>query len=435
MESKRFRQAIDARLMQLEVSKEMEMRLLSPKRSAQGKRVRLGRAVLAVCLCVLAAVPALAATSPGFRDLLRMLGTQTTQMLRPVELVSKSNGIRMEVIAAMNDDESLVAYISMHDTKGGKLNGDVDLYNYSITGMHTFGYDAVAYDDEQAAILRIMGGGGERMNGRKVTLRVDSFLSGRRVLDTFDAGVDLAKLQAAQSTLLSDMDSVNSYGGKWHEDPDNREDIHVLRQDQQNLPLPGVDFAAISGIGMVDGRLHVQVKWPQKRMKNEHIDDHGGFYLENANGECIYPDGVSFVQGGIAYSEDIFDISEPSGYRLYGYGFTTNDRYIQGEWQVTFQADAVKEPKRIDAHMDLGSARITSASLSPMGVALWGTGKAWPQDMKLAVTLKNGSLLPLDAMYDHSDEGALLRKYIPTGGLLDPEEVASIAINGITLAP
>jgi len=41
-----------------------------------------------------------------------MVAPEITQFLQPIEMISKSNDIKMKVIAAMNDEDTAVVYHS-----------------------------------------------------------------------------------------------------------------------------------------------------------------------------------------------------------------------------------------------------------------------------------------------------------------------------------
>lgn len=436
MTNKEIRRAIDARLSLLTVSKEMEGRILSRNRKRNPRKLRPALVAMAACLCVLLAIPALAAAIPGFRKFLGAIRSDVVQLLQPVELASESSGIRMEVLAAMNDDESVVAYITMRDISGGQMNGKVDLYDYHISGLNIFTHSSIAQADPQTALLRIVGHGGSGMDGRKVTLQVDSFLSGTRVLDAFDTEVDLSQLSSLQGTSLMGLDEVNGGGGEELEAYLAGQDSLVLAPGQQRIPLPGADFAVISGIGILDGKLHMQVMWPEKLKRNEHIDDHGWFYLENDAGKRIPSScAIYFRHKGIAYTENIFATDNPAGYRLYADLLTTNERFVRGDWQVTFPVNAVKAPQTIRTDLELGGVHITSMSLSPLGVTLTGTGEAWPEEMKVAVLLKGGGEVALESVVDQNNDGAVLRKYLPGEKPLETEDVEAVLINGVAYRP
>ena len=108
-------------------------------------------------------------------------------MLQPIEISSESDGIKMEVVAAMNDNEMAVIYVTLQDLTSNRIDETLDLYDYSLTGAHMFNSRIVDYDEKNTATLRIQGNGGESLTDRKMNFRITSFLSDKQ---TFEVAVD-----------------------------------------------------------------------------------------------------------------------------------------------------------------------------------------------------------------------------------------------------
>ena len=81
----------------------------------------------------------------------------------------------------------------------------------------------------------------------------------------------------------------------------------VPGDEEASFPVKGID---LTGVGYVDGKLHVQMQ-----MKNS-LDNsnHGYFYLKDADGNRVLSRySFSFRQmkeqeGQISYCEDVFDV-------------------------------------------------------------------------------------------------------------------------------
>jgi hypothetical protein len=102
-------------------------------------------------------------------------------MLQPIEIISESDGIKMEVVAAMNDIEMAVIYVTLQDITGGRIDETLDLYDYSISGAQMFNSQIVDYDEiTNTATLRIQRNGGKNLNNRKVNFHIRSFLSDKQ---------------------------------------------------------------------------------------------------------------------------------------------------------------------------------------------------------------------------------------------------------------
>jgi len=67
--------------------------------------------IIAACLCLIFAVPVFAATAPSFTALLSKLGPKYKNQLQSINIVSENNGIKMEVVASMNDGETVIIYL------------------------------------------------------------------------------------------------------------------------------------------------------------------------------------------------------------------------------------------------------------------------------------------------------------------------------------
>ena len=102
-----------------------------------------------------------------------------------------------------------------------------------------------------------------------------------------------------------------------------------------DFPIEGVK---LTGIGYVEGKLHIQ--YAVENALNS--DNHGFFFLQDEAGETLEEAGsVSFYEGSgkkrIDYRDSVFLIpqEELQDYRLYG-DFVISEGFHEGNWQVTF---------------------------------------------------------------------------------------------------
>ena len=107
--------------------------------------------------------------------------------------------------------------------------------------------------------------------------------------------------------------------------------------------LAGVEdvFSMITGLGYVDGKLHIQLYTPERHT----LDFHASLYLTNDEGTVIY--GSAVYRGGYSgdpvqdreadYIDYVFDVpkEELSKYTLQGdfYGYQIR---VDGNWSITF---------------------------------------------------------------------------------------------------
>lgn len=104
-------------------------------------------------------------------------------LLQPIGVISEDNGIKMEVVAAMNDDEMVVVYSTMQDLIDDRIDETLDIYDHFFSGARKFNIQVVDYDEStKTATLRMQANGGKKLSGKKVRFRIDSFLSDKKYL-------------------------------------------------------------------------------------------------------------------------------------------------------------------------------------------------------------------------------------------------------------
>lgn len=396
---------------------------------------------LAVCLCLMLSVGVMAATIPSFRNLLSIVTPDIALMLQPVEISSEDNGIKMEVVAAMNDDEMAVIYVTMQDLLGNRIDETLDIYQYSLTGARTFNCQIVNYDEKtKTATLRMEANGGEKLNGKKVSFRIDSFLSDKLIFDGIETGVNLSKVATTNNsqTIPLDMNNIPGGGGDLLEEFNSQGTVKILKTDQMKLTLPKVDFVHISNIGYIDDRLHIQTKWV-----GDGIDDHGYFYFVDTLGNRIdiYPSNIYFgvdesgnTNYGHDYQEYIFDVDNINlnELKLMGH-FVSNGNYTKGGWETTFKIQSVGEEKKTDYNIKFDTWVTNSISVSPMGITLAGSGETKNlEEISISANMVDGSVQTFDSVRSYSDNGKVKLKYVSPLPL-DVSNVQSVNVNEIII--
>ena len=111
--------------------------------------------------------------------------------------------------------------------------------------------------------------------------------------------------------------------------------VLVPQPADPDFPIEGVK---LTGIGYVEGKLHIQYA-VENALNN---DNHGSFFLQNEAGEMLQEAGsISFYEESgkkrIDYRDSVFLIpqEELQNYRLYG-DFVISEGFHEGNWQVTF---------------------------------------------------------------------------------------------------
>lgn len=368
-----------------------------PKRTMN----RLILVVVTMCVCISISITVLAANGMLFN-----IAPQLAQFLQPINLECENNGIKMNVLAAMNDDETAVVYLTFQDIESNRVDKTVDLYNYSILGYRAFTHELVKYDEQtKTATIRLLANGGEKLNGKKITLHLNSFLSGKQVYNNVQLPINLQDANNNVPDLPLDFNNISGGGGE----------IQKLKQQgtmQVLTPKSHSDkFVGISAIGYDDEFLHIQTEW------EDSVDNHGFVTLKDANGEEILP--YANVYFGInkngktcygkRYVEYIYKIEMKDliKYKVYG-TFVENKCYTEGDWKVTFQINAVDPRSIVKKDIQVGKKIIDGIKMSPLGICV--SSQMDVRDLKIVAVMRDGTEIP----YTNCISADKNVKYLPT---------------------
>lgn len=320
--------------------------ILAADRKSVPKRIRLKKwCAAAACLCLISSlsVPVMAASIPAFYDMLYAVSPAAAQFFKPVQLSCEDNGIRMEVSAAYIHENTAEIYISIQDLEGTKFDETIDLFDsYQINtpfdcSSHCIlsGYDP---DTHTAEFLVTIEQWDDRdITGDKLTFSLREILSNKKTYEGIIDGVNLSDIRLDNTTQkvdprgISGSEFIEKYEGS------AMQDLPTVLKPSGTICSP-VGGVSLTGIGYVDGYLHIQVYY-KDILKT---DNHGTIALINKEtGETVSADGsVAFFDnaGKNSYEDYIFtEISSETlgGYDLYG-GFITSSGSIEGNWSVTF---------------------------------------------------------------------------------------------------
>ncbi len=290
------------------------------------------------CLCFFLVMPVLADTEPIYR-LMYLISPATAQFFKPIKKTDVDNGIKMEVVSAYIHENVAEIYITMEDLTGNRIDETIDLpESYSINRpVSSIGHCSyVGYDAETKKatfLITIQEGEGKDIAGEKITFSVSRFLSHKKTYDDIPFLIDLSTVPNAESTQ-----KVSKRGGGYVAPGDMSAFVDALIPSTPMSEF-AVDGIELTGIGYIDGKLHIQTSVKDKSSN----DNHGHFYLKDKAGNIINSKGgFDFIkyddqENRIDYHNDVFDIpqDEISNYTLSGY-FVISGMETKGNWKVTF---------------------------------------------------------------------------------------------------
>ena len=320
-------------------------------------RMKRSASIIVVFALVLALgmSTALAAFNDDANQLLYQFWPQAAMALRPVNLISESQGIRMEVVSAtLNGSETLVT-LTMQDLEGDRVDETMDLFDSAIlqlpydgsgTCMQT-GYDPETKTASFAVHMEF------DMDERpaesdKVSFRVSRFISNKKTQT-----VDLTTLipdgiNAAESMPVP---TIRGWSGSpasdRHDAPKEKARRMMVLNTNNSLEIPVIDGVTLTGIGIVDGSLHIQIRYADIL----HTDNHGFLTLSDKSGNS-YEEGLRkqevgsvswFGENHDSWEEYIFDEYPEDLTQIVLQGeFTTADPAVEGDWYVTFPLSLIQ---------------------------------------------------------------------------------------------
>lgn len=407
-------------------------------------------AVVAASLGGIICVPVAAATIPSFGRLLNIIDSKFEFMLQPIELTSIDNGVKMEVVAAMNDDDMAVVYITMEDLVGDRLiQGNIkekviDLDDYTLTEGNVFTSEVIGYDEKnKTATIRMQANGGENLDGKEVGFSVSSYLTGENKYNSkIDISILINSLEKNKVETISYYTKNNSSGGGgmlYLREYEGKGEIKVLKPNEKKIAFPNIDFMHISNIGILDGKLHIQTK-----VTSDSIHDHGYIYFTDKNGNDLNLDYASINFGiddneqaiyGNNYTEYIFELDKINlNDIVLNADLYSDAKQVKGNWNTKFKIKPVSNEKNVKYEMNLGKGTIKEISVSPLGVTLVGKNLVSKdlENQKVEVIMENGTSYTLTNSMHYEDDKQNNVKFIADNPI-DVTQVKAIKINDSTI--
>lgn len=458
-----IRLAIDRELGSIQLDASQKSAILAQCRPSLtvAPRHRPVRRVLAVAASF-AAVMVLSvgtlAAAPELRESLKGLSEDTIAILQPVNQVSEDQGIRMEVLGAVNDGGVAVAFLSLQDTTGqGRVSDTVRLMDCQISDDLGIAIaNVVSYDETtETAILRLEGMGGDADAGEKITVSARSLLSGEQQVSDESTGYTVSELiasgPAAEYAPPEEGLIMGSKAGV--DDPENAEitleeieqlkdsgKVPVLEPWAEGLKMDGVDWATVAAAAKIGNQLHIQYNTDSVLGGVNSLS----FRLKDSSGQILDLPMLELNIGPrTELSRELYytEINEyvlflPEGQDVSDmevvYSGTTYDSLTQGNWSTTFRLEQVKERLQSRQELDLGGWTVESVTVSPVAVTVRGSGDLWDlggEIPEVRVWLQDGTQVEASSAGTSIDgEDVTLNSMF--NEILDLSQVKTVTLNG-----
>ena len=300
--------------------------------------------VAAVILCFALSFTTLAATVDPFYQMLYRVSPTLAQALKPVNLSSVDNGIKMEVLSAAIHENEAVIYITLQDLEQDRIDNTVDLYDsYRINRPFdsSASCQRIGFDEETKKatfMISISQWNNEKISGDKITFSFREFISKKEIFEG-----ELTELDIYSAKEVVGTTAPGSYRGgaglnanklTMDEREELRNKTEFLTPNDQGVYSP-TESVKITGIGFIDNQLHIQVYYDDILT----YDNHGTITLVDKDGKKAPMGHYSFWDENHkgSYDELIYEISpeEINNYTANGH-FVSAKNNTKGNWQITF---------------------------------------------------------------------------------------------------
>lgn len=424
--------------------------ILNPNRKFASAKPKRAKIVMAATVISLMTTTVIAASTPAFQNLLEKINPDIVEFIEPVEKISIDQGIKMEVVAAGRYDNMVKAYITFQDLEGNRIGEDLSFLDYyNIKGANSCGWSLIDYDEEnKKATILVEAENSTKFEGENLTFKVEKIFYDHKDFNDYKIGIDLTKIMQNPSYVDATTEQFLSwssgklYGGL----ASDNEIIPILEPHAIDFKFPDIKTSMISNIGIIDGKLHVQI-WRDKNFEGQGVN----IYLKNSKGEKINSDtDINFGFDKYkkptnntdypSYKEYIFDISTDnlSEYELFGK--FNSFKQLEGNWQVSFKSEDNKILEKA-GNIDLGDVKIENISINPFSIYLRGEGINGTDLSELNITInaENNIIRDTKSNIIFSScrwEGEELNNFMLSYEIENPIDlnlIKSITINGIDI--
>ena len=363
-------------------------------------------AVAAMIMSAMLVVTVAATVGGGFDWFIGRFNPSFGKVVEPVEVYSEDQGIRMEVIGAQKYDNKAIIYLSLQDVTGqNRLTEQTQFRDGFGVKMNLqaqkaakkAGEDAVGSFSWRQNMLYFNEDTNTVYYEFNVTADSDTPLADPLQLGSsliyFDErayqdepiSISLAEIGPAEITPIQE----NQIWGGWGAVSDDRSSFTKALTPGQYADMPhGEKDQWVSNIGMVDGKLHVQIgKIFNKEFGSSDaqlsLKDPGGKIIPSDFGLVYFSDGNNHLldlnKDGYSdaiykYEEAIFSVNteDLSGYTLCYTGSVYSG--VEGSWNVKANLSDPNQNMAIWTNdIPVESHLFEHITLSPLGLQVIGT--------------------------------------------------------------
>ena len=275
------RHSIDTGLESMQGNPFLAQRIMNQERTEQPvmkKKISFAFILAMVLILACAATAIAGAVNEDFNTWLYRIWPEAATTLMPVNMSCENNFFRMEVISAVADGKELYITYSMEDLKGDRLSTESSPVLY-VDSVPDYDWDASFEQPlKDEATGKIIYGehftynGDITSSGGVLKAHVHNFTSCREIslVDLFPCleqyGSQVKATAVPESARI--LWQADVYAKKESEDSPGYAPAGMQVIDSSNsLEIPLADTVFLSGIGMVDGRLHVQLHFVNRGKK------------------------------------------------------------------------------------------------------------------------------------------------------------------------
>ncbi|WP_313343742.1 hypothetical protein [Sedimentibacter sp.] len=354
-------------------------------------------AMLAVCVFTAAA-----AVSGGFDWFMEKFNPSFGEIVEPVGIYSEDKGIRMEIIGAQKYNNMAIVYLSLQDVTGqNRLTEQTDFRDgYSvkmnpqkqetpgqkeiISGSLSWKKEVIYFNEDTNTIYYEFIITADPDTPLADPLELGSFLIYFSKTSYVDEPISLS-LENLDTAEVISITEDNVWGGS--NLPDNDYGIYTkaLKPGYMAAMPHGEEDQWISNVGVIDGKLHVQVgRIMNKEFGSSDVElavltsegeaiqyDYSIDLLEDENNNILNFEENNYSGAAYKYEEFIFPVV-PENFNIYFNGFVSSG--VEGNWRAVLNLNGSDKNILVwNDNIAVEDYLIEHISLSPLGLQIIGS--------------------------------------------------------------